>query len=108
MVLCLHDSASQRGVNKPLGAPAEAHLRFAIDIIEAQTWVSGTKVAQRLDRCWKQAYNQTDGLVCYAWQSQPNCQGRRESAMKRILAVGVMVAAAVVPFAPEVLGIGWG
>jgi len=55
-----------------------------------------------------QAYNKTDGLVCYAWQLQPNCQGRRESAMKRILAIGVMVAAAVVPFAPEVLGIGWG
>jgi hypothetical protein len=31
-----------------------------------------------------------------------------ESAMKRLIAVGLVIAAAVVPFAPEVLGVGLG
>lgn len=31
-----------------------------------------------------------------------------ESAMKRILAVGLMVVATVVPFAPQMLGLRWG
>jgi hypothetical protein len=41
-------------------------------------------------------------------KSSQFAKGRRESAMKRILAAGLFGLAAVIPFAPEVLFISWG
>jgi hypothetical protein len=58
------------------------------------------------------AYKQTDRSVRLPPVREDESAGLAkeggESAMKRMIAVGLMVAAAVVPFTPEILGVNWG
>jgi hypothetical protein len=57
-------------------------------------------------------YKQTDRLVVSPPVREDESTGLAkeggESAMKRLIAVGLVIAAAIVPFAPEVLGVGLG